>query len=288
MKEKWAEALEKLGLWYAVHGRRDLPWRQSRDPYEILVSETMLQQTQVKTVLERYYHPFLRKFPTLVALAEASREEVLKAWEGMGYYRRAKHLHEAAQRAGTQLPETVEALLELPGIGRNTAHAVAAFAWNHPVPVMEANLRRVLHRLTAAESMSEKALWALAETLLNRADPFTYNQAMMDIGAMICTPRVPDCLACPLNAACRGKENPEAYPAPKARKKKPVRRKLLLALQNAKGEFYLSQRPGPFLSGLFGFPEFDIEKTGERKHWLNLDSTTMRVAAKKPWACGSS
>ncbi|MBY0354265.1 MAG: hypothetical protein K2Q12_00885, partial [Rickettsiales bacterium] len=133
--------------WYAAHGRHSLPWRLTRDPYAIYVSEIMLQQTQVATVLTRFYHPFLARFPTLQSLADASQEEVLKAWEGLGYYSRARNLHQAAKICAPTLPTTVEGLLELPGIGRNTAHAIAAFAYHQPVAVMEANVKRVLHRL---------------------------------------------------------------------------------------------------------------------------------------------
>ena len=152
----------RLQQWYSNHGRHDLPWRNTSDPYAIYISEIMLQQTQVKTILERFYHPFLKKFPTVAALANAPEQEVLKAWEGMGYYRRAKYLHAAMKLAQTHMPNTVEALIALPGIGRNTAHAVAAFAYKQPVPVMEANVKRVIHRIFALKKAKDEELWAKA------------------------------------------------------------------------------------------------------------------------------
>ena len=130
--------------WYATHGRKDLPWRNTKEPYHIYISEIMLQQTQVSTVLARYYFPFLKKFPTLSVLAKAPEVEVLKAWEGLGYYQRARNLHKAAKITAPQLPHTLEGLLALPGIGQNTAHAILAFAHHKPVPVLEANVKRVI------------------------------------------------------------------------------------------------------------------------------------------------
>ena len=253
-----------LQSWYASHGRRDLPWRNTRDAYAIWISEIMLQQTQVATVLARFYFPFLERFPTLQSLAEASEEEVLKAWEGLGYYSRARNLHKAAQMATPELPRTVEGLLALPGIGRNTAHAVAAFAYHHPVPVMEANVKRVLHRVFARERMNEAELWEGAEALLDHNDPFTHNQAMMDIGNYICTPKQPKCLLCPLNAICEGKAAWERYPAPKEKKTTPVREKMILVPATPDGRYWLTPRETKLLGGLYGFPEF---AKGEAVMW---------------------
>lgn len=251
---------EDLRAWYARHGRHDLPWRQTRDPYAIWISEVMLQQTTVQTVRGRYYEPFLERFPDLSTLATAPRENVLKAWEGLGYYRRAHHLHEAAQLAAPHLPKNVEALEALPGIGKNTAHAIAAFAWGAPVPVMEANVRRVLHRLHALESAAPAQLWEKAEELLHPAHPYEHNQAMMDLGAMICLPKAPQCAACPLSPACKGKDRAEAYPAPSARKKTPIRQKNIIICHA--GDFVcLTPRRSRFLSGLYGFVEIAAEET---------------------------
>lgn len=247
---------QTLQTWYERTGRKDLPWRNTADPYAIWISEIMLQQTQVTTVLERYYFPFLARFPTLQTLAAAPLDDVLKAWEGLGYYTRARNLHKAAQQAAPALPETVEELMALPGIGRNTAHAIAAFACHQPVPVMEANVKRILHRLAAKETMNDKELWISAQALVDKRDPFTHNQAMMDVGAMVCTPRAPRCGECPLSTACQGKNTPEAYPAKKAKKQTPVREKLIIIAEDAEGKLYLAPRETKFLGGLYGFPEY--------------------------------
>lgn len=246
-----------IRAWYRRHGRRDLPWRTTADPYAIYVSEIMLQQTQVRTVLERYYGPFLARFPTLSALADAPSEDVLKQWEGLGYYNRARYLHETAKRTAPALPTDITALMTLPGIGRNTAHAVAAFAYHQPVAVMEANVKRVLHRVFALERASEKILWEKAGAMLDEKHPFEYNQAMMDIGAMVCTKTAPKCDACPLAAICKGKRRPLSYPASKQKSATPMRHKTIVVFTDAAGHCYVAPREGRFLHGLYGFPEYD-------------------------------
>jgi A/G-specific adenine glycosylase len=243
-----------LQRWYAKNGRKSLPWRNTRDPYKIYISEIMLQQTQVKTVLERYYEPFLTQFPTLSALAKAPRKEVLKAWEGLGYYNRAINLHEASKSCNGKLPKTVEALLALPGIGKNTAHAVAAFAYHQPVPVVEANVKRVMARIFALKETKNEVMWQLADTLLDRKNPFDYNQAMMDLGAMVCTKRAPKCMICPANTLCKGKKSPESYPAPKTKRPIPVRKKNIVVLC-AGNRYFAKPREGRFLQGLYQFSE---------------------------------
>lgn len=217
----------------------------------------MLQQTQVKTVLERYYAPFLKTFPTLAALANADGQAVAKQWEGLGYYNRATNLHKAAKLSNGALPNTVEALHALPGIGRNTAHAVACFAFGQAVPVMEANVRRVLCRVFALTQADEDTLWDKAQQLLDTKNPFDYNQAMMDIGALVCTKRNPRCTDCPLATICQGKSSPESYPTPKAAKPTPVRKRIIVAMRDKNGYYYLRQRDSKFLHGLFGFPEYE-------------------------------
>jgi A/G-specific adenine glycosylase len=246
---------QQLHRWYGQHGRRDLPWRRTQDPYAIYISEVMLQQTQVKTVLERFYEPFLRRFPTITLLAGASEKEVLSAWQGLGYYRRAKNLHAAAKQCAGKLPQTIEALKALPGIGKNTAHAIAAFAYHEPVAVMEANVKRVLSRLYALKTPTEKQLWSHADALVDQKKPFDYNQAMMDLGALICTPRQPHCDSCPASAMCLGKETPEKYPASKSAKKVPVRCMNIIVYRNHQGDFHATPRHGNFLSGLYHFTE---------------------------------
>lgn len=216
----------------------------------------MLQQTQVQTVLSRFYEPFMQAFPSLQALAAASRDEVLKRWEGLGYYSRAANLHKAAQQAAPDMPHDVEGLLALPGIGQNTAHAIAAFAYRQPVAVMEANVKRVLCRIFALKAAKPDALWDYAVQLLDKAEPYDYNQAMMDIGAMVCTRRTPSCNICPAKGICKGKQSPEAYPAARAKKTTPIRKAHIIVWRNAKGELHLTPRETAFLGGLYGFAEY--------------------------------
>ena len=250
--------------WYGANGRKELPWRNTPDPYHILVSEVMLQQRQVKTVLERYYHPFLEKFPTLITLADAKTDDVLRIWQGLGYYNRAINLHKTARLTAPALPNTAEALIQLPGIGKNTANAVAAFAYNRSVPVMEANVKRILHRVFAKETLTEKQLWVYAFELLDEKRPFDYNQAMMDIGALLCTKSNPKCTECPLSKICKGKENSVLYPKPKAKKITPIREKNIVVFcfkdKNANLHYYMEQRQTRFLNSLFGFKEYDRER----------------------------
>jgi A/G-specific adenine glycosylase len=262
------ETHKKIHLWYKDHGRHDLPWRSTTDPYEIYLSEVMLQQTQVKTVLERYYFPFLKKFPTLKALGEAPLDDVLKMWEGLGYYNRAKNLHKTAGLVDT-LPVDLNALIKLPGIGQNTAHAVASFAFKQPVPIMEANVKRILCRLHKLTKPSDKVLWEIAYTLVDKENPFDYNQAMMDIGATLCKPKEPLCDACPLESICQGKEEATLYPTKKKRKVPTREEHIMISIYNDK--LSLTQRKGKFLHGLWGFEATEVplcasEYIGEVTH----------------------
>ena len=262
--------------WYKAHGRTKLPWRTTKDPYHIYLSEVMLQQTQVKTVLERYYFPFLEKFPTLNVLSNANLDEVLKMWEGLGYYNRAKNLHRTAQilQGKTQgyaptLPSELDALIALPGIGKNTAHAVATFAYKKPVPIMEANVKRILCRLHELKTPTDKELWGIAYTLVDKVNPFNYNQAMMDIGATLCTPKNPSCKLCPLINICQGKEDPTLYPTKKKRVVPTREQNIMISVYNDK--LSLRQRTGKFLHGLWGFETIEVplcasEYIGEVRH----------------------
>jgi A/G-specific adenine glycosylase len=252
---------QALGAWYARHGRKYLPWRNTRDAYRIYLSEIMLQQTQVKTVLERFYHPFLTRFPTLKSVASAKEEDVLRAWQGLGYYSRALNFHKAARQCNCVLPRTVEELVALPGIGRNTAHAIAAFAYHAPVPVMEANLRRVLSRVFALEHATDTQLWECAHWLLDTKHPFDYNQAMMDVGALVCRKSSPACAQCPAALLCKGKSAPESYPAAKPKKQIPVRKKRIAVLVNERGQYYATPRTTRFLGGLYHFVELPADTT---------------------------
>ena len=248
---------KKIQLWYKQYGRKDLPWRITDDHYHIYLSEIMLQQTQVKTVLERYYFPFLEKFPTLKSLGNAPLDDVLKMWEGLGYYNRAKNLHLTATLVDS-LPQSIDDLIKLPGIGKNTAHAVAAFAFNRPVPVMEANVKRILCRLRKLKTTNDKDLWKIAYNIVDKENPFDYNQAMMDIGATICSPKNPKCEICPLTDICKGKEEPTLYPTKKKRVVPTREQNILINVYDDR--LSLIQRKGKFLHGLWGFESLKVPK----------------------------
>ena len=210
----------KLARWFLRHGR-DLPWRRTRDPYRILVSEVMLQQTQVSRVTA-YYDRFLDRFPSLEALARAPAASVREAWEGLGYYRRAANLHRTAQAVvaehGAALPATTEELRRLPGVGRYTAGAIASFAWERPEPAVDTNVARVLRRAFHSRGVPGAArLWATAQALQPRGGgpaAWTFNQAIMELGATLCTARVAHCGRCPVRRECatgrRGKRGSAA------------------------------------------------------------------------------
>ncbi|OIO72537.1 MAG: A/G-specific adenine glycosylase [Zetaproteobacteria bacterium CG1_02_53_45] len=191
--------------WYALHARK-LPWRQTTEPYRIWISEIMLQQTQVKTVLPRYLEWFAT-FPTIEALAAAATDDVLKAWEGLGYYRRARFIHRAAQLivadCAGRFPQSFDGMMQLPGIGRSTAGAISSFCFNTATPVLDGNVKRVLKRWVAQPEATDKALWLLAQQAIETSgEPATWNQAMMELGATACSARSADCSACPVNAFC--------------------------------------------------------------------------------------
>ena len=211
--------------WQATHGRNSLPWQNTRDPYRVWLSEIMLQQTQVITVLD-YYPRFLIRFPDVLALAEGHIDEVLALWSGLGYYSRARNLHACAcavvaQHSGV-FPSTAELLQTLPGIGRSTAAAIAAFCFSERVAILDANVKRVLTRVMGfgddlAVAAHERSLWNVATELLPHADLATvmprYTQGLMDIGATVCLPRKPACLVCPLDAMCVARSHPAARPS---------------------------------------------------------------------------
>lgn len=247
---------QALLKWYEIHGRHDLPWRNTDDAYRIYLSEIMLQQTQVKTVLERFYFPFLERFPSLKSVAAAPLDDVLKAWEGLGYYTRAKNLHHTALTCKGILPRHPEELGGLKGIGKSTAHAICAFAYHQALPILDANVKRVLCRFYALSTKNEKVLWQKAWKLLDAKHPFEYNQAMMDLGSMICTSKNPKCAICPLHVKCLGKDTPEKFPLPLQKAKIPVKKRFALILSN-EDKFGLMQRKERLLHGLWGFVQAD-------------------------------
>jgi A/G-specific adenine glycosylase len=213
-----SEFRSALKYWYRKKGR-DLPWRRTRDPYAVLVSEFMLQQTQVATVMP-YYKRWLQRFPNFAALALASETEVLHAWQGLGYYARARNLHETAKlvadRHRGRFPRSIEQIVQLPGVGKYTAHAVATFAFDQPVPIVEANAARVLSRLfdlriPIDSTAGRNALWSHAASLVPEKSAARYNSALLDLGALVCLPRQPQCGICPVKKFCRAK-NPKSLP----------------------------------------------------------------------------
>jgi len=190
--------------WYTSNGRHELPWRTTDDVYHVYISEVMLQQTQVKRILDEYYFPFLERFPSLYDLANADIEEVFSLWSGLGYYRRAANLHKSAKLCAPSLPTTVEELLKLPGIGRYTAHAIISFGYKECVSVVDTNIARVLTRFFALRNPSDAELWQKADEFLNTQNPTHHNLALMDLGSLICLPKNPTCHTCPLQLECVG------------------------------------------------------------------------------------
>jgi A/G-specific adenine glycosylase len=253
---------DALLTWFDQH-RRDLPWRRTSDPYAIWLSEVMLQQTRVETVLP-FYTRFLERFPTVGALAAAEVDEVLALWSGLGYYRRARQLHAAARQvvAAGGFPTSVSDWLELPGIGAYTAAAVTSIAFGVAAPVMDGNVERVLTRVLALagdpkSGAVRKQLLAAAAELLDPARPGDSNQALMELGATLCSPRRPKCLLCPLLDGCRGAKegDPERYPTPKV-KREGERHRLLVAVVEEPGGVLLFRRPedSTLLAGTWELP----------------------------------
>jgi A/G-specific adenine glycosylase len=254
--------------WYDRHGRKDLPWQQGITPYRVWVSEIMLQQTQVSTVLG-YFDRFMSALPSVEALAAAQEDEVLHLWTGLGYYSRARNLHKTAkivvEEYGGAFPQDVEKLAELPGIGRSTAGAIASLSMGLRAPILDGNVKRVLARYVAqdgypGEPKVARQLWEVAERLTPQQRVNHYTQAMMDLGATLCTRSKPSCLLCPLKGGCRahllGRETD--YPVPKPRKALPRKRTLMPLLANHEGAILLYRRPPTGLwGGLWSLPELD-------------------------------
>ncbi len=264
-----ADFAPALLRWYESDGRKDLPWQRDRTPYRVWVSEIMLQQTQVGTVLG-YYERFMARFPDVDRLAAAPLDEVLHLWSGLGYYARARNLHRAAQaivaKHAGRFPTALDDVMELPGIGRSTAGAILALSRRERHPILDGNVKRVLARYFAVsgfpgEPAVERRLWELAEacTPLERVD--LYTQAIMDLGATVCTRSNPACLLCPVNAGCaaRAESAEHQYPAPRPRKTRP-RREAWLVLARRGTKVLLEKRPPTGIwGGLWGVPEFPTQ-----------------------------
>jgi A/G-specific adenine glycosylase len=280
----------QLLQWFKKKGR-NLPWRKTRDPYAIWVSEIMLQQTQVNTVIP-YYQKFLKSFPTLRHLARANLSKVLKVWEGLGYYSRARNLHRAAgiimNHFNGKIPNQLKDLLSLPGIGRSTAGSILSFAYNKEAPILDGNAKRVISRLFAvsdnpAKGKTEHLLWKISESLIPKGFSNPFNQALMDLGSMVCTAKEPGCVQCPLHQYCKGyiSGKPESYP-PRTVKKRIPHITALSAVIQKDGKVLLRQRPEEgLLGGLWEFPNWKIEeKQRSRLRLTNHIKKDMGITAE--------
>ncbi|MEK6749387.1 MAG: A/G-specific adenine glycosylase [Pseudomonadota bacterium] len=279
--------------WFDQHGRKDLPWQQRPTPYRVWVSEIMLQQTQVATVIP-YFARFMQRFPDLAALAIASQDEVLALWSGLGYYARGRNLHTAAGIVmdihGGVFPLDIEAVVALPGIGRSTAGAILSLGAGQRHAILDGNVKRVLSRVLGVTAWPgapavERDLWLAAELYTPAARCAAYNQAMMDLGATLCTRGRPDCARCPLQQGCVARHGglADAIPASKPRKALPVKSTAMLILRNARGEVLLQKRPPSGIwGGLWALPECaveeDIQAWAHRQLGLQL-SAPLRGAA---------
>ena len=263
----------RLIAWQKRQGRHDLPWQGTRDAYRIWLSEIMLQQTQVTTVVA-YYQRFLERFPTVDDLARAPLDAVLELWAGLGYYARARNLHRCAQTVvsahGGRFPEAPEHLAALPGIGRSTAAAIAVFAYGAKAAILDGNVKRVLARCFGIEGFPgtaavERELWALAESLLPAHDIEAYTQGLMDLGATVCVRGKPDCAACPMQSACVAcAEGRQAeLPAPRPRKALPTREAMMVLLTDGDAVLVEKRPPHGIWGGLLSLPEVDWVQTGE-------------------------
>lgn len=282
---------QRVLAWFDAYGRKDLPWQHNITPYRVWLSETMLQQTQVSTAIP-YFQAFIKKFPTLEELARAPIDEVLSLWSGLGYYARARNLHKSAQliAAQGQFPNTVDKLLKLPGIGLSTAGAILSIAFGQRQPILDGNVKRVLARFNAVygwpgQSIVNKQLWVLSDYFTPIQRVADYTQAIMDLGATVCTHSKPACHICPLQEHCQAKLNNTIalLPTAKISKTLPIKQRVFLLLQNANGEIWLEKRPSVGIwGGLWSLPEFmDVASA---KDWclshhlepINLQILTMK------------
>jgi A/G-specific adenine glycosylase len=265
--------------WFDAHGRKNLPWQQDRDAYKIWVSEIMLQQTRVETVIP-YYENFMQHFSTVDKLAAANIDEVLHLWTGLGYYARARNLHKAAQKMVTeykgQFPKQLEQVIALPGIGRSTAAAILALSFNQAHAILDGNVKRVLARCFAIEGWPgsasvEQQLWQQADSLLPDHKFAEYTQAMMDLGATLCTRSNPSCSSCPVQTNCKAfvQQRQAELPTPKPSKKMPQREVVVAIIQDRQDAIWLEKRPPAGIwGGLYSFPEYENADTFEA--WRNV------------------
>lgn len=255
----------RLLAWWDEHGRHDLPWQHPREPWRVWVSEVMLQQTQVATVIP-YFSRFMARFPDIASLAAADEDEVLAYWAGLGYYRRARFLHAAArqvvERHGGEFPRDIEAATALPGLGRSTAAAILAQSFGLPHAILDGNVKRVLARYHGIEGWPgegavERELWRQAEAHTPRERVADYTQAIMDLGATVCTPKNPACGRCPQREGCVAMQEGRAFelPTPRPRKDLPVRRTVMLLIEGEEGVLLERRPPVGVWPGLYSLPE---------------------------------
>ena len=282
----------RLIEWQARHGRHDLPWQSSRDPYRVWLSEIMLQQTQVATVLG-YFQSFVKRFPRLDVLAGAPLGDVMEAWSGLGYYARARNLHACAsmlmQDHGGRFPEAPEALAALPGIGRSTANAIAAFCFGARVAILDGNVKRVLCRHFGVEGYPGQAavdqqLWRLAESLLPERDVASYIQAQMDLGASLCSRNQPDCQRCPLSATCvaRAQGSAGRLPQRKPGRILPERQTRVLLLTHSERVLLIARPPAGIWGGLLSLPELPDGADPQRYAADQLGCAVTRFEEMRP------
>jgi A/G-specific adenine glycosylase len=273
--------------WFDQHGRKDLPWQHDITPYRVWLSEIMLQQTQVATVIP-YFNTFIEKFPDIESLANADIDEVLHLWSGLGYYARARNLHKTAKLIAGQarFPDTLDELLELPGIGQSTAGAILSIAFNKSHPILDGNVKRVLTRFKAVSGWPgnnavNKELWAISARLTPIQRVADYTQAMMDLGATLCTRTKPTCKACPLNADCLARlaDNVALFPTPKPAKTLPIKQVFFLMVKDADNRIFLEKRPPTGIwGGLWSLPEFDtIDAAHDWCHSGNLHISHQQI-----------
>ncbi len=277
---------ERVLAWAADYGRKQLPWQQQRTAYRIWVSEIMLQQTQVDTVIP-YFEKFMQAFPTMSALAKSKQDEVLHYWSGLGYYARARNLHKAAQlicdNYQGKFPTNIDDVIALPGIGRSTAGAILSLSFNQKHTILDGNVKRVLARHQAIEgwpgsTKNEKLLWVVARQQTPETNNARYTQAMMDLGAILCTRSKPNCKLCPVSNDClaleKGRQN--ELPHSKPKKQIPIRKTVMLAVTSEQAGLLMQRRPNQGIwGGLWSFPEFDSEESA-----LDWCSRTLQQAPR--------
>ncbi|WP_413112975.1 A/G-specific adenine glycosylase [Thaumasiovibrio sp. DFM-14] len=279
---------ESILCWYDKYGRKTLPWQQQKSPYHVWLSEVMLQQTQVSTVIP-YFERFITRFPTIADLAGADLDEVLHLWTGLGYYARARNLHKTAlivtQEYQGEFPITLAEVQALPGIGRSTAGAILSLALKQPHAILDGNVKRVLARHYAVEGWPgkkavENQLWQHAERNTPSDRVEHYNQAMMDMGAMVCTRSAPKCMLCPITSSCQANQHntQRNFPGKKPKKSLPIRQGWFL-LASAEHSVWLEKRPNSGLwGGLFCFPQYDSQQaliTAVEQHYPDADTLTV-------------